>query len=290
MVFRINKAEYSDQGEYIRTGRRCGAPVPSALEMDRVRGEIAAVRRAIRTLPETVTINVQFTHITNGNQGIIEEHQRKKQIEVMNKAFSKSGITFIYEPATVKTVDKPAWFLMGMGSQAEREAKEELRVPPEYNLNLYTAGLQDGLLGWARFPYMLAGDPILDGVVILWESFPEGAAAPFNEGQTATHEVGHWLGLFHTFQGDCDGIGDEVGDTPDHEGPNWGCPPDGRNGACSPQGKAPIHNYMNYTDDACMTELTNGQIERMKNQILTYRSGLLIGPRGTVAVAPTTGG
>ena len=63
-----------------------------------------------------------------------------------------------------------------------------------------------------------------------------------------------------------------------HEAPNFGCPPDGRNSACSAQQKAPTHNYMNYTDDACMTELTKGQIERMLNHIQTYRSDLLIGP------------
>ena len=51
---------------------------------------------------------------------------------------------------------------------AEREAKTELHVPSAYSLNLYTAGLQGGLLGWARFPWQLAGDPIMDGVVILW--------------------------------------------------------------------------------------------------------------------------
>lgn len=278
MVFKINRTEYLDQREYIKTGRRCGAPVPSALEINRVRGEIAAVRRAIRARPETVTINVQFTHITEGNQGIIEEQQREQQIEVMNKAFSESGIKFAYKPSSVVTANKPAWFNMGHGSAAEREAKTQLHVPSAYSLNLYTAGLQGGLLGWARFPWQLAGDPIMDGVVILWSSFPGGESEPYNLGQTCTHEVGHWLGLFHTFQGGCDEIGDEIDDTAAHEAPNFGCPPDGRNGACSAQQKAPTHNYMNYTDDACMTELTKGQIERMLDHIQTYRSDLLIGP------------
>src|ERR1044072_2603280 len=73
MVYKINRAEYRDQEEYIKSGRRCGAPVPTALEMDRIRGEVAAVRRAVRARLETVTVNVQFNHITNGNQGVIEE-------------------------------------------------------------------------------------------------------------------------------------------------------------------------------------------------------------------------
>lgn len=287
MVFKINRAEYRDQTEYINSGRRCGMPVPNALEIDRVRAEVAAVRRAITARPKRVTVNVQFTHITDGNQGVIEEEQREKQIKVMNKAYSRSGIKFTYEPSSVKTINKPAWFYMGYRSAAEREAKTELHIPPEHNLNLYTAGLQNGLLGWATFPWDLAGDRIMDGLVILWSSFPGGESAPYNLGQTCTHEAGHWFGLFHTFQGGCDGTGDQVNDTPDHASPNSGCPPAGRNGACSPQQKAPTHNYMNYTDDACMTEFTRGQIERMQDLIQTYRSTLFVGPNVSVGTALT---
>jgi Pregnancy-associated plasma protein-A len=282
MVFKINRGEYPDEHAWIKSGRRCACPTPSPLEMSRVREEVAAVRRAVRARPEAVTINVQFTHITDGNRGIIEEQQRKKQIEVLNKAFSQGGIKFYYDPSAVKTVDRPRWFHMGQNSLEEREAKSELQVPPEYNLNLYTAELQATLLGWARFPFQLAGDRILDGVVVLWSSFPGGEAEPFNMGQTCTHEVGHWLGLYHTFQDGCGGDGDELDDTPSHEAPNEGCPSPGRNGACSAQEQAPIHNYMNYTHDSCMTEFTNGQFDRIKDSIQTYRSGLLIGPDAPV--------
>ena len=285
MVFSINRAEYRDQAEFIKSGRRCGAPVPNALAMDRVRGEVAAVRRAVRARLETVTVNVQFNHITNGSQGVIEEDQREKQIDVMNKAYSKSGIKFTYDPSSVKTVDKPAWFNMGMGSAAERQAKTALHVPPQYSLNIYTAQLQNGLLGWATFPWDLEGDPDMDGCVMLYSTFPGGTEAPYNEGQTTTHEAGHWFGLLHTFQGGCDGVGDEVDDTVAHSGPNFGCPPDGNNGACSQQEKAPIRNYMNYTDDACMTEFTERQNERVQDMIQTYRSGLFVGPNLTVRAA-----
>jgi hypothetical protein len=278
MVFKINRGIFASQEEYIKTGRRCGAKVPNVLEMNRIRGEVAAMRSVFPFKLETVTINVQFTHITNGSQGTIEEDQRQKQIEVLNNAYSKSGIKFTYEPSSVRTVDKPAWYLMGIDSQAERESKTELHVPPEFSLNLYTAGLQDGLLGWATFPSWLQGDRVMDGVVILCDAFPGGSAAPYNLGQTCTHEVGHWLGLWHTFQDGCSGAGDEVDDTPSHSSAVFGCPGEGRNGSCSPDEKAPINNYMNYTDDECMTEFTLGQIDRMKDMIQTYRPTLPVGP------------
>jgi hypothetical protein len=148
--------------------------------------------------------------------------------------------------------------------------------------------LQNGLLGWATFPWDLEGDPDMDGCVMLYSTFPGGTEAPYNEGQTTTHEAGHWFGLLHTFQGGCDGTGDEVDDTVAHLDSNFGCPPDGNNGACSQQEKAPIHNYMNYTDDACMTEFTKGQTERMQDMIQTYRSGLFVGPNTTVRAATSS--
>ncbi len=278
MVFKINRAEFSSKEEFIKSGRRCGAPNPSDLQRDRVRREIASLRQSIKGRVESVTINVQFHHITRGSEGAITEEQRKKQMDVLNQAYSRKGIKFTYKPESVVTVNKPAWFSMGMGSIAESEAKTELQLAPENNLNIYTAELQSGLLGWATFPFDMAGNPKRDGVVVLYSTFPGGDAAPYNEGQTLTHEVGHWLGLYHTFQGGCGGMGDELDDTPSHEGPVFGCPGDGSNGACNPGEKAPIHNYMNYTDDGCMNEFTDGQFERIFDQILTYRSGLLIGP------------
>ncbi|MFN8153099.1 MAG: M43 family zinc metalloprotease [Bacteroidia bacterium] len=140
-------------------------------------------------------------------------------------------------------------------------------------LNLWVGNLSGGVLGYAQFP---GGAAATDGVVCLYSAFGNigTAAAPFNKGRTATHEIGHWLNLRHIW-GDASCGNDQVTDTPTSQTANYGCP-SFPHVTCSngPNGDM-FMNYMDYTDDACMYMFSAGQKARMVAAINTYRTGIL---------------
>ncbi len=126
-----------------------------------------------------------------------------------------------------------------------------------------------------------------DRVVILYSTFGRNAPfSPFNLGRTATHEVGHYLGLYHTFNGGCAGgncytRGDRICDTNDEGSPTSGCP--SSRSSCG--SSAPIHNYMDYSDDRCMNEFTPEQSNRMRCTLLNYRPDLYELAQGPCSIA-----
>ncbi len=192
------------------------------------------------------------------------------QISVLNGAYSNANISF--SSAGIDVIEDCECYTMGHGSTAERNCKGRDSWDPNEYLNLYTANLGGGLRGWAVFPTSnLAWNA--DGVVLLAESLPGGSADPYADGDTGTHEVGHWLGLYHTFQGGCNGNGDYVDDTPAVRSPNYGCP--NNVDSCRRQaGVDDVKNFMDYTDDGCMDHFSVGQDDRMHASIATYRSSL----------------
>ena len=237
-------------------------------------------------------ITVNFHVIYSGSTGNVSDAQLDQQILVMNRNYAgkdyngntvsgaaNTGYTFVRGTTdrTNATGNRKNWFTMTPGTNAERNAKAALVKNPTSSLNFYTCKPGQNLLGWSTFPWNLASNPTMDGIVIHYASLPGGSLAPYNLGGTASHEAGHWVGLYHTFQGGCDGgncsgAGDLVCDTPGEATATSGCP-SGKD-TCPEAGLDPIHNYMDYSTDICYTNFTSGQDARADFMMSTYRPAI----------------
>ncbi|GAB4037880.1 MAG: zinc metalloprotease [Rubrivivax sp.] len=275
--FVVNGQSFADQRAYIDSGARCSTRQPSQLEMllqaareQSFAAEQAKLGRDVYAQAGGV-INVYWHVITNtSGQGAPTMAQINNQIAVLNAAYAASGFSF--NLVSVSTTANDTWYTCTAGNSCESQMKNALRQGSADDLNIYSNNMGGGLLGWATFPSSYASQPKMDGVVILVGSLPGGSAAPYNLGDTATHEVGHWMGLYHTFQGGCIGSGDSVSDTAAERSPAYGCPT-GRDSCRNKPGLDPITNFMDYTDDACMNTFSAGQNARMNAQWTQYRAG-----------------
>jgi hypothetical protein len=225
-------------------------------------------------------VDVRWHVITRSDgSGGVTRAQIADQLAVLNAAYG--GRSAAQDAPTIfrfvtKSIDRTAnddwydWSDPDVDPSDDQEAKAALHKGGWDDLNVYIAALGDGLLGYSEFPF----DTTLveDGVVILNDSLPGGSAVPYNEGDTLTHEVGHWLGLFHTFENGCTSPGDSVADTPyQADGDNiFSC--DESLDTCAAPGKDPVHNFMSYGDDPCLDRFSLGQSLRMALAWFAYRA------------------
>jgi len=244
-----------------------------------------------RLLPNgIVEIPVVFNVLYKTAAQNVSLAQLQSQIDVLNEDYSgtnadhnltttynnvKAGdisVRFVLDQVKRKSTGKSSW---STNDAMKKNAQGIVPTSPATKLNIWVCNLSGGILGYAQFP---GGNANTDGVVL--DDNATGrtgtAAAPFNKGRTATHEVGHWLNLRHIW-GDATCGNDLVGDTPLHNAANFGCPAADHRSTCTGQPVEMTMNYMDYTDDACMYMFSQGQRTRM---LAVFANG---GPRNSFA-------
>ncbi len=257
---------------------RCAVRDPNADQQAMI--EDAANSSGYRDPGAVVTVPVYFHVITTASGGGDVSSLVPEQMQVLNDAFSGSRFAFHLE--SLQVVANNAWFYAAAGSNDELAMKAALRRGGPEALNIFTTN-GDVYLGWATLPFYYKFAPGYDGVVLWWAALPGTGLAgesddepdgvlTYDQGDTGTHEVGHWLGLDHTFAGGgCSHPGDVIKDTPTEAEPQFFCAPrDSCTGAPFP-GDDPITNFMDYVDDVCMDHFTADQTKRMRKHWHAFR-------------------
>lgn len=206
----------------------------------------------------------------------------RQQLQILDAAYAAGqGPTntmtrFDFYLESFQRLSNHRWHDARIGGEDDFAMRQSLHRGGPEDLNLYILEPRDPfnqavVLGWATPPTEARRHSSLDGVVIHQESLPGGSFSGYNRGDTAVHEVGHWLGLFHTFEGGCEGPGDLVADTPAQSVASSACDP--AKDTCTVQpGLDPVNNFMDYSVDDCMNMFTPGQVSRMHDNWLAYRT------------------
>lgn len=287
--------EYTSSPEFTLGGLRCQAP---ARDLDLIEIQAAAdcsynvTNPSAQYAPSSVyRIPVVFHVIqrTNGT-GYVSPTRVAEQIAVLNEDFRAlagtpgapgvdTAIEFVLagedpagNPHSGITYSTNNTWYNDSGSYWT-----SLAWDPSRYINIYTNGA-GGALGYVPgLPQQGTANKTYDRVVLLHSTvgFNAPIGSPYNKGRTATHEIGHFLGLFHTFDGGCGSVsgcytsGDLICDTNRESTAHFGC---AQTNTCS--SPDPIHNYMDYSDDTCMWEFTEEQARRMRCTLESYRAQL----------------
>jgi len=247
-----------------------------ALRMNKIEAFTEKAMLSARLVNGKVEIPVVVNVLYRTAAENISLSQIQSQIDVLNKDFNalnsdynsvpaafsgvkaNVGITFVLQNVVRRSTTTTSWTT---NDAMKKSAQGIAPTTPTTVLNMWSCNLGGGILGYAQFP---GGASSTDGVVMDNNAFGSGgtAAAPFNLGRTATHEVGHWMNLRHIW-GDATCGSDYVSDTPTHNTSNYGVPAYPHYSTCTGTPVEMTMNYMDYTDDRGMYMFSNGQKSRM---------------------------
>ncbi|WP_328996718.1 zinc metalloprotease [Kribbella sp. NBC_01245] len=251
----------------------------SAAEMAKIDARTASIVKAKqarglaptngRLAAATVPVYVHVMRSSSG-AGDVTNTQISQQIAVLNSNFrgaessqaANTGFTFTL--AGTYRYNNSTWHTDGQSTTY----RSQTRKGGKNALNIWLVNFS--YLGIATFPWDYSSNPSIDGIRVQYTSLPGGSATNYNLGKTATHEAGHWFGLYHTFQGGCTSTNDRVSDTPAQSSSTNGCPV-GRD-SCSLPGLDPIRNYMDYSYDSCYNQFSPGQSSRISSMWTAYRA------------------
>ncbi len=313
---------YPSWSDYVRSdvfreqGRRCAAPDVFAEETDVLLGapsdcSLFNTNPAPEYDPTSPIMLTCVVHVirSNSGSGDVPDALIHSQIDILNEdyqalvgSYGENGDDAMiqFELATVDPDGAPTTGITRTDNTTWYNDSgtyyDTLAWDPTRYINIYT-NTAGGYLGYVPFLPQDGGvGSNADRIVCLWSAFGRDApiGPPYDQGRTLTHEMGHYLGLFHTFQSGCTTAsepgcyttGDRICDTNPEADPNFGCP-SSRSTCSSPD---PFDNYMDYSDDVCMERFTLEQINRIRCTIENYRGDLFSPSVGVTAGAPRASG
>lgn len=233
-------------------------------------------------LPGRVNVPV-YVHVIKGThrgeRSPAGPKRVKRMLRVLNRGFhgkeskanTRTRYTFVLRK--IDYTRREGWYHAFLYGPRDDRMRKTLHRGGKGTLNIYINGggpKGEPVLGWTTFPWQQHKHPRLDGVTVNWRAMPWGTLKRYHQGDTVIHETGHWMGLFHTFQGGCGRRGDMVADTPAEAEPSYAC--NTHRDTCKDQaGRDPVHNFMDYSWDTCMNQFTPDQVDRMDRSFAKYR-------------------